>query len=43
LPGGTDCAPISCFNGACTSALFSDDFEDGNSDGWTVVSAVISE
>jgi hypothetical protein len=28
-PGGTDCAPASCSSGACTSALFFEDFEDG--------------
>src|SRR5262249_5249929 len=34
-PGGTDCAPESCSSGACTSALFFEDFEDGTyADDW---------
>jgi hypothetical protein len=34
-PGGTSCGAKRCVNGACTDALLADDFEDGNSDGWT--------
>lgn len=35
LAGGTDCTPRYCAAGACVDALFKEDFEDGNYDGWT--------
>jgi hypothetical protein len=34
LPGGSECAPSYCYSGACTSALFFEDFEDGDYAGW---------
>ena len=35
LPGGSDCTPNYCYAGACTTALFFEDFEDGDYAGWT--------
>jgi hypothetical protein len=36
-PGGTDCSPQFCSAGQCVTALFTDDFEDGDFLGWTAL------
>jgi hypothetical protein len=39
LAGGSDCGSLYCVSGTCQSALFVEDFEDGDFDGWTALNA----
>jgi hypothetical protein len=40
-PGGMTCGPLTCSGGACVEPIFAEDFEDGNTTGWTIGSGTM--